>query len=111
MRLWYKKDELSAAQAEAQRIIETVNLENGIFFKGSKVEVLMAWREGSLDPSLSSTSDIRQKGLEFCSKCYIPEAALLINGTVAKVDLLDLILLDLYSLQMKAILGRRKAGQ
>lgn len=100
MNLWYKPCELREAQQEAKRIVDRLNEEIPIYINGD-VKVRMAWREDTLAESV--------KGVDIVGRCYIPAAEILVNGTISRRDHLDLITLDIYALEMKAIRNSRKA--
>ena len=95
MKLWYKRDELAEAQQEAQKMVEELNAEMPAYINGD-IKIRMAWKEDEL------------VDLGVVSRCHIPEAELLVNGEVARRDLLDLITLDILALEMKAISQSRK---
>ena len=88
MKLWYKTDELRDAQQEAEKMVEELNAEIPTYINGD-IKIRMAWREDELVE------------LGVASRCHIPEAELLINGEVARRELLDLIALDILALEMK----------
>ena len=90
MKLWYTKLELMEAKAEAQREVERMNADLPHFIEGD-VKLRMAWRA---EPGIGALTT------------YIPEAELVVNGEPVKRDLLDLLLLDLLHLQMKALLPK-----
>ena len=90
MKLWYKADELAEAKQEAQKMVEELNAEMPAYINGD-IKIRMAWRE----------DDVVELGA--VSRCHIPEAELLVNGEVARRELLDLIALDILALEMKAI--------
>lgn len=96
MKLWYKTDELRDAQQEAERMVEELNAEIPAYITGD-IKIRMAWRGDELVE------------LGVASRCYIPEAELLINGEVARRELLDLIALDIIALELKAITRRKTA--
>lgn len=92
MKLWYTRTELPDAQQEAQREVDRMNAELPGYVKGD-LQLRMAWRE---EPGIGQLST------------FIPEAELLVNGEVARRDLLELLLLDLLHIQMNAILKARE---
>ena len=96
MKLWYKTDELRDAQQEAEKMVEELNAEIPTYINGD-IKIRMAWREDELVE------------LGVASRCHIPEAELLINGEVARRELLDLIALDILALEMKALTRRKTA--
>lgn len=67
----------------------------------------MAWRVDVRTREAIPLEDWKQYG-EAALPAYIPEAELLVNGEVVMRDLLDLILIDINRLEMKAILQSRK---
>lgn len=93
MKLWYNTTgELLEAEQEAQREVERMNAELPYYINGD-VKLRMAWRKELTIGQLP---------------VYIPEAELLVNGEVARRDYLDLLLLDLLQIQLKAIAKARK---
>ena len=94
MNLWYKPYELQEAQQEAQQLVDNLNKEIPIYLNGD-VKVRMAWREDTLMETV--------KGTDIVGRCYIPAAEILVNGIVSRIDHLDLIALDIYALEMKAM--------
>lgn len=96
MKLWYKTDELRDAQQEAERTVEELNTEIPAYINGD-IKIRMAWREDELVE------------LGVAIRCHIPEAELLINGEVARRELLDLIALDIIALELKALTRRKTA--
>ena len=100
MNLWYKPYELQEAQQEAQQLVDNLNKEIPIYISGD-VKVRMAWREDTLMETVNGT--------DIVGRCYIPAAEILVNGIVSRIDHLDLIALDIYALEMKAIMNSRKA--
>lgn len=99
MNLWYKPCELREAQQEAQQIVDSLNNELPIYVKGD-VKVRMAWREDTLTE--------REGFTDIVGRCYIPEAEILVNEVVVRKELLDLIAIDIYSLEMKALVNSGK---
>jgi len=93
MKLWYKRDELPEAKQEAQQDVERMNAEIPSYINGD-VKIRMAWREEEYREHDRPLIPLR---------CYIPEAELLINGEVARRELLDFILLDLDALILKVM--------
>lgn len=96
MKLWYKTDELREAQQEAEKMVEELNAEIPAYITGD-IKIRMAWRDDELVE------------LGVASRCHIPEAELLINGEVARRELLDLIALDIITLELKALTRRKTA--
>ena len=93
MKLWYNTSgELREAEQEAQREVERMNAELPHYINGD-VKLRMAWRKELAIGNLP---------------VYIPEAELLVNGEVARRDLLDLLLLDLLHIQLETIAKARK---
>ena len=93
MKLWYNTSgELREAEQEAQREVERMNSELPHYINGD-VKLRMAWRKELAIGNLP---------------VYIPEAELLVNGEVARRDLLDLLLLDLLHIQLETIAKARK---
>lgn len=106
MDLWYTTPDLDAAKKEARRLIEQYNKELPQFIRGGKVEIRMAWRKEILTREPPCWFSVARDGNPF-RPIYIPEAELLFNGEVVKKDLLDLILIDINHLELKAILRAR----
>lgn len=84
MKLCYRKYELPEAQEEADKAIADIMKDLHLFING-KIEIRMNWQDGALGT-------------------ITPMADLIVNGEVAKSDLLDLLLIDLYHLEMKVML-------
>ena len=91
MQLFYRKKYFPQAQQEAQALIDQIVQEMPAYVSGGTIDIRMAWKEDGPHPD----------GVRI--PVMIPEAELLFNGELVKKDLLDLILLDLYALQMAAI--------
>lgn len=96
MKLWYVSNEMDEARAETQKLVDSLNSEIPTYINGD-VKIKMAWREESVAECGYMPSDSPRM------LTYIPEAEVLINGEVAKRDLLELIALDIYALEMKAM--------
>lgn len=101
MKLWYTKWELREARQEAQQLVDKMNDELPIYIRGD-VKLRMAWREEPRSSEHVPIEDMRVYGAT-ALRTFIPEAELLINGEVARRDILDLLLLDLLHLQMKCL--------
>ena len=94
MKLWYTSGEMPEARQEAEALAASLNAEIPIYINGD-VKVRMAWRQESV---------IEHGCFPYDGPCiltHIPEAELLINGDVVKRDLLELIALDIYALEME----------
>ena len=70
----------------------------------------MAWRVDFRTRADIPLEDWKRYGGKQLSRAYIPEAELLVNGEVVMCDLLDLILIDINRLEMKAILQSQKGA-
>lgn len=108
MKLWYIKPELREAQQEAEEIVALYNKEIPYYIRGD-VKIRMAWRVDIRARETIPLEDWKQYG-EAVLPAYIPEAELLVNGEVVVRDLLDLILIDINRLEMKAILQSQKGA-
>ena len=106
LKLWYIKPELREAQREAEEIVTRYNKEIPCYIRGD-VKIRMAWRVDTRTREAIPLEDWKQYG-EAALPAYIPEAELLVNGEVVMRDLLDLILIDINRLEIKAILQSRK---
>lgn len=106
MKLWYTKPELREAQQEAEEIVALYNKEIPCYIRGD-VKIRMAWRVDIRTRESVPLEDWKQYG-ETSLPVYIPEAELLVNGEIVMHDLLDLILIDINRLEMKAILQSQK---
>lgn len=106
MKLWYTKPEIRDAKLEAQQLVDKYNAEIPQFIRGD-IRIRMAWRVDVRTREAIPLEDWKQYG-EAALPAYIPEAELLVNGEVVMRDLLDLILIDINRLEMKAILQSRK---
>ncbi len=102
MKLWYIKPELREAQQEAEEIVALYNKEIPYYIRGD-VKIRMAWRVDVRSRETVPLEGWKQYG-EAVLPAYIPEAELLVNGEVVMRNLLDLILIDVNRLEMKAIL-------
>ena len=108
MKLWYIKPELREAQQEAEEIVSRYNEEIPCYIRGD-VKIRMAWRVDFRTREDIPLEDWKRYG-EAALPAYIAEAELLVNGEVVMCDLLDLILIDINRLEMKAILQSQKGA-
>lgn len=106
MKLWYTRSEIPEAQKEAEEIISRINKEIPLYFRGN-VMFRMAWRVGTRAREVVPLEEWKMYGKDSLP-AYIPEAELLFNGEVVMRDLLDLILIDINRLEMKAIMQSMK---
>lgn len=108
MKLWYIKPEIRDAKLEAQQLVDKYNAEIPQFIRGD-IRIRMAWRVDVRTREAIPMEDWKQYG-EAALPAYIPEAELLVNGEVVMRDLLDLILIDINRLEMKAILQSQEGA-
>ena len=94
MKLWYQQKEIREARLEAQRLVDSLNKEIPTYINGD-VKVRMAWVEDTLTENAT--------GVDIIKPCFIPEAELLVNGEAVRKEHIDLVALDVYFLEMKAL--------
>jgi len=105
MKLWYTKWELPEARKEAQELVDRMNAEIPTFIRGP-VKLRMTWRDRLRSREVTPIDEIRVFG-DVALQTFIPEAELLVDGEVARCDLLDCLLLDLNHMQMNLFLKER----
>lgn len=109
MKLWYIQTEMRDARIEAESIVSRYNAEIPNYIRGD-VKIRMAWRVDVRTREAIPPEEWKQHR-EAALPAYIPEAELLVNGEVVICDLLDLILIDINRLELKAIQQSRKEVQ
>lgn len=105
MKLWYLSHEMREAEQEAKNLVDQINAEIPYFINGN-VKIRMAWKADQRAKEIVPLEEWRMYGDKSLT-IFIPKAELLVNDVVYKCDLLDLVLLDMYSLQLGVWLKNR----